>query len=152
MADPQIEALNLADTARAAAYTLKRAHPEVTFTSGRRDRRAQARAMAGNVALNRQWIVQTYLDSEASRACQRWVDAHPEATTSAAIAEGLAAVLEALPDVQAGRISKHLSGEAFDVQPVTANAEQIKTTIRALPGMVKFLEKEGGLIRWHVQF
>jgi hypothetical protein len=52
---------------------------------------------------------------------------------------------------KAGQISKHLTGDAFDVQPVTKNADAIKKSMRNLPG-AKFLEKEGGLVRWHVQF
>src|SRR5262249_62141138 len=76
-----IEALDLAPVARAAAYELKRLHPGVVFTSGRRDTTGQARAMASNVVKNRKWIVQTYKASEACAACQKWVDDHPEATT-----------------------------------------------------------------------
>ena len=50
-------------------------------------------------------------------------------------------------------MSKHFSGEAFDVQPVPGSkGEAIKAAIRKLPGLVKFLEAEGGLVRWHAQF
>jgi hypothetical protein len=52
--DSAIEKLDLAPAARAAAYELKRLHPEVVFTSGRRDKVGQARAMASNVVRNRQ--------------------------------------------------------------------------------------------------
>lgn len=31
-------------------------------------------------------------------------------------------------------------------------ADQIKKAIRGLPGLGLFLEKEGGLVRWHAQF
>jgi hypothetical protein len=41
---------------------------------------------------------------------------------------------------------------AFDVQPVTQDADAIKKSIRALAGLDKFLEMEGGLVRWHAQF
>ena len=41
-ADAAIEALGLAPVAKAAAYELKRRHPDVVFTSGRRDIAAQA--------------------------------------------------------------------------------------------------------------
>jgi hypothetical protein len=149
--DPAIEALDLADMARRAAYDLKHRFPAISFTSGRRSLTDQARAMAGNVVLNRQWIVQTYVDSPASRACQKWVNEHPQATTKEAIAQGLLTVLQGLPASEAGRISKHLSGEAFDIQPVETDAEAIKAAARSLTG-ARFLEKEGGLVRWHVQF
>ena len=61
-------------------------------------------------------------------------------------------VLEGFSDVELRGLSKHLSGDAFDVQPVTANADAIKADIRSLEGLDKFLDKEGGLIRWHAQF
>jgi hypothetical protein len=34
------------------------------------------------------------------------------------------------------------------VQPVEKDAEKIKKTIRSLPGLGKFLDVEGGLVRW----
>src|SRR5262245_34442339 len=107
--DPAIEALNLAPAARAAAYALQRLHPGVVFTSGRRDKVGQARAMASNVVENRKWIEQTYKASEARTACQRWVDSHPAATTQAQIQEGLVSVFNSLSADQLGNLSKHLS-------------------------------------------
>lgn len=150
--DPDIEALNLSDTARKAAYALKKQFPDIVFTSGRRDKAAQARAMASNVVSNRKWIEQTYISTDASKACQKWVDDNPNAKDKDSIATGLEGVLDGLTDAQLGQLSKHLSGEAFDVQPVTKDADAIKTAIQALPGLGKFLDKEGGLVRWHAQF
>jgi hypothetical protein len=150
--DPEIEALNLNAIARAGAYALKAAHPQVKFTSGRRDERAQARAMAANVVRERKWIERTYKVSAARTACQAWVDAHPEATTPDAIAAGLLTVFDGLSKVQVSAISRHLSGDAFDVQPVTDDAEVIKARIRGLAGLDLFLDVEGGLVRWHAQF
>jgi hypothetical protein len=150
--DPEIEALDLAATAKMAAYALKRAHPSVIFTSGRRNKRDQARAMSENVVLNRKWIEQTYAKTLASDNCQKWVDDNPDKTTQQEIEAGLARVIDALPDAELARLSKHLSGEAFDVQPVSEDAEQIKATIRSLLGLKVFLDMEGGLIRWHAQF
>ncbi len=150
--DPDIEALDLSGTAKKAAYELKKAHPSVTFTSGRRNKGDQARAMAENVVLNRKWIEQTYAKSTARDNCQKWVDDNPDRKTQEEIEAGLASVLDALTDAELAQLSKHLSGEAFDVQPVTADAEKIKATIRSLSGLKKFLETEGGLVRWHAQF
>lgn len=150
-ADP-IEALRLGDVAARAARALLAAFPSVVFTSGLRDKAAQARAMASNVVKNRQWIVQTYRDTVAARACQKWVDGHAEATTQAAIGAGLLGVLDGLTEAEVGGLSKHLSGAAFDVQPVTKDADAIKQAIRGLPGVTKFLEREGGLVRWHAEF
>ena len=149
--DAAIEALDLGPVAKAAAYALKRAHPSVKFTSGRRGKADQARAMASNVVKNRRWIEQTYADSPLRATCQRWVDAHPQKTTQADVAAGLLAIFDAAGDVALGRFSKHLSGAAFDVQPVDGG-EAIKQTIRSLAGLDKFLDKEGGLVRWHAQF
>ncbi|MEK7831220.1 MAG: hypothetical protein AAB401_09060 [Acidobacteriota bacterium] len=150
--DPKIEELHLNEVARKAAYLLKQKFPSTRFTSGRRNRADQARAMASNVVSNRKWIEQTYKASPASQACQKWVDDHPEAATKEAIADGLFSVLNTFADVDLRRLSKHLSGDAFDVKPVVQNAEAIKDFIRHLPGVEKFLDKEGGLVRWHAQF
>ncbi|HVN91562.1 MAG TPA: hypothetical protein VMT61_17235 [Candidatus Binataceae bacterium] len=150
--DPAIEALNLQDTAKKAAYILKKAHPHVVFTSGRRDKAGQASAMASNVVHNRKWIVQTYVPSVARDRCQQCVDQNPSKTTTSSIAALLLEVLENLADDVLSHLSKHLSGDAFDVEPVTQDAEAVKQTIRSLPGLSKFLDHEGGLVRWHAQF
>lgn len=152
VSDPAIEALDLAATARTAAYALKKAHPAVEFTSGRRSKEDQARAMAGNVVKNRKWIEQTYASSTLRTQCQEWVDSNTDKTTQAQIAAGLISVFNTVTDADLGKFSKHLSGEAFDVQPVDKDAEEIKKTIRSLVGLSKFLDTEGGLVRWHAQF
>jgi len=148
---PEIENLHLAEPARRAAYALKQRHPSVVFTSGRRNREQQAHAMAGNVVLNRRWIEQTYAHSNVRDACQRWVEEHPEKTTKEEIGQGLLEVINTFSDADLGHLSKHLSGMAFDVQPVEGG-EEIKATIRGLDHLQKFLEREGGLVRWHAQF
>ena len=150
--DPKIEKLALNETARKAAYDLKAKHPGIVFTSGRRDKTDQARSMASNIVKNRKWIVQTYKPTPVSAACQKWIDDNPQATSSEAIKAGLLSVLNGFGDPDLRKLSKHLSGDAFDVQPVTQNADKIKADIRALAGLDKFLDKEGGLIRWHAQF
>jgi hypothetical protein len=150
--DPDIEALDLAATAKAAAYALKKAHPSVVFTSGRRSMEDQARAMASNVVKNRKWIEQTYAVSDLRKRCQDWVNENPDKKSQAEIAAGLLAQFNAVGDAVLGTFSKHLSGEAFDVQPVSKDADAIKATIRGLSGLGKFLDKEGGLVRWHAQF
>ena len=151
-ADPAIEALDLRGAAKKGAYALKKAHPAVTFTSGRRDRAEQASAMASNVVKNRKWIEETYYPTKVSKACQKWVDDNEESTTQDEIAAGLLSVLNDYTPEQLAVLSKHISGDAFDVQPVESDADAIKKTIRGLDGLDKFLEKEGGLVRWHAQF
>jgi hypothetical protein len=148
-----IDALNLAPVARAAAIALRGKHPGVKFTSGRRAVADQARAMAQNVIKNRKWIAQTYVSTAESRELQAEVDKFGPHATVEAIAGALEALMEDWTDAQKGRVSKHFSGEAFDVQPIPgAKGEAIKAAIRKLPGLTKFLESEGGLIRWHAQF
>jgi hypothetical protein len=152
VSDPDIEALQLAPVARAAAYALKLAHPSVIFTSGRRTKQDQARAMASNVVQNRGWIRHTYSANALRSKCQDWVDAHPDRTSRQEIQAGLLSVLDRASDAELVRFSCHLAGMAFDLQPVPADADAIKATIRQLPGLDKFLDTEGGLVRWHVQF
>jgi hypothetical protein len=150
-ADADIEALDLAKTAKEAAKTLKKKHPDILFISGRRTVVEQAQAMASNIVKsnNRQWINDTY---PSAAKLQKWVDDNPKATTVDDIAKGLETVLNAMADSDRAKISKHLSGEAFDVQPQDKDAVTIKKDIQALPGITKFLDKEGGLVRWHAQF
>jgi lysozyme family protein len=144
--------LGLVDYAKAAADALLARHPEVVFTSGRRNASDQARAMSGNIVANRNYVRDTYADHAESRALQRWVDDHPGAG-KAAIAAGLASVMAGWSDQQKQRLSRHFSGQAFDVQPIDGPAgEAIKNSIRALPNLRKFLEREAGLVRWHADF
>jgi hypothetical protein len=135
-----------------AAYVIKGKHPWAVFTSGRRDPARQASAMAGNVVRNRRWIAQTYAANPVSAAAQAWVDDHPEARTQQAIADGLLSVFKQFSRSELGRLSYHLSGLAFDIQPVPAQESAVSTTIRSLPGLREFLTKEGGLTIWHVGF
>jgi hypothetical protein len=152
--DPAIEALALNETAKKAAYDLKAKHPGIVFTSGRRDKKDQARAMASNVVKNRKWIAQTYKPTPISAACQKWIDDNAQAKSAGAIEAGLLSVINQFQDVELRQLSKHLSGDAFDVQPVTQNAAEIVADMNALAASFggKFLSKEGGLIRWHIQF
>jgi len=146
-----IDDLDLVDFAADAARILLQAHPEVQFTSGRRTADEQASAMAANVLRNRKWIAQTYVETAEREALQNWIDSHPETRTQAAIAAGLKSIMSGWSDDQKTRVSLHFCGHAFDVQPV-ANGAAIKRTIRSLPNLRKFLEAEGGLVRWHADF
>ena len=153
--DPEIEALKLSDVAKHAAYQLKAAFPKVVFTSGHRDKISQACAMASNVIINRNWISETYKSSPAISECQTWINQNPQATTQPAISAGLLSVLNGLTEEQLGHVSKHLLGEAFDVQPIhDETADGIVALLRNLTAAAggKFLDREGGLCRWHAQF
>jgi len=144
-----IHEMQLDPVAKNAAKILHSRYPHLEFTSGRRDIFQQAHAMARNVVVNRKWIGQTYL---AGAKLQQWVDKHPEAKKVDAITAGLEQTMKAMPENELLKISRHLTGKAFDVRPVRANAAAIKAEILKLPGLHKFLDKEGGLARWHAQF
>jgi hypothetical protein len=147
--------LNLTPKAKAVAEDFLRLHPSAVFTSGRRGVDDQARAMAGNVQKNARWIEQTYRATAESRALQAAVDADPRKMLSADIAARLVAVMRGWSDEQRARVSKHFSGDAFDVQPREdeegrAQLATLRRLVAAAGG--KFLDREGGLVRWHAQF
>ena len=152
--EEELKELELSDKAKKAAQELKRAFPEIVFTSGKRDTAGQASAMAENIVVsgNRNWIKETYAASTASTKLQKWVDENEKATTKNAITEGLEKTMDAMTESERRLISKHLTGDAFDVQPVEENADKIKEAMKKLPGVTKFFDKEGNLVRWHAQF
>ncbi|WP_299703278.1 hypothetical protein [uncultured Tateyamaria sp.] len=148
-----ITELNLIDPALEGAKQLQKAHPEVMFLSGRRTVSSQSQAMASNVVLNRDWIKETYALSNQRDALQAWVDNNPDAKSKNAIAKGLAGVMTPWSDAEKLKISRHLAGLAFDLKPVSGTqGDDIKKTIKQLPKLRRFLEKEGGLVRWHAEF
>jgi len=146
-----IDDLQLEPIAKQGAALLKQKHPKIEFTSGRRTVRQQAHAMASNIVKlkDRKWIEKTYL---AGAKLQEWIDQHPEASTIDQITAGLEQTMNALPEPELLKVSRHLTGRAFDIRPITKNAAAIKSDIRALPGLHKFLDREGGHVRWHAQF
>jgi hypothetical protein len=146
-----IEEMQLTPVAKNAATILKSKHPNLVFTSGRRSVKQQAHAMAANIVSlhDRKWIGKTYL---AGAKLQAWVDAHPQAKTVDALTDGLEQTMNAMTEVERTKISRHLTGRAFDIRPVVQNAKKIKADIRTLPGLHKFLDREGGHVRWHAQF
>lgn len=148
MKDRQGREMYLTAKAEAAAIILY--DLGARFTSGHRDVRQQARAMAVNTLLNRKWVGQTY---RKGGPIQAWIDAHPDATQADELAEGIYQLIAALPPDQ--QISHHLlmPCPVFDIEPrIDAIGERIYQAIPTLPGLTKFLEREGGLIRWHVEF
>lgn len=146
-------ALNLRGFALAGALALEAACPGVVFTSGRREVADQARAMASNLVKTRRWIAETYKATPESRQLQAWVDGNPNVRGREDLAKGLARIMADWSDEGRGRLSKHFSGDAFDIQPVDGPAGfAILAKVRTLPGLDKFLEREGGLVRWHAQF
>jgi peptidoglycan hydrolase-like protein with peptidoglycan-binding domain len=154
--DPAIERLNLIEPARSGAYRLKAVLPWIAFTSGRRDWKSQARAMAPNVLKNRKWIAQTYSKKSAMfMAAQRWVDDNPGAVTREAVEAGLLGVFQRFPEEVARRSREgHFAGLAFDVRPVPSRESGFLEAVSTLPGVnpTQVFTKEGGLTIWHVGF
>lgn len=149
-----IDDLDLGASAKAAAQNLQDQFPDhVKFTSGRRSIASQASAMAPNVVQNRKWIQQTYKDTPQRAGLQKWVDDNPAATTTAAIAAGLESVMNTWTKDQQRNFSRHISGDAFDVQPFGGDTgKKIKEAIGKLPKLHWHTFEEGGLEIWHAQF
>ncbi len=150
---PDIDALDLSPAARRAAEFLKSRYPAVQITSGRRTREDQARAMARNTQFQRDFIATGYKDCSVKRACQEWVEANPGAITEGDLTAGLLEVLQAFDLPALGKLSKHFSGDAFDVKPPALNPEDVKGEMQKLPGLERFMERrDGSVVRWHAQF
>ena len=148
MTDLDGQSLYLTATANAAARILADLGAE--FTSGHRDLRRQARAMAVNTCLQRNWVGVTY---QHGSQVQRWIDENPRVVTIQDLAEGIYRIIAALPPGQ--QISRHLlmPCPCFDVQPrQDAIGIKILQTIPTLPRLRHFKEKEGDLTRWHCEF
>lgn len=150
-----IAQMKLSRVAREGAEQLQAACPWVVFTSGRRDLESQARVMAMNTIQNRLWIGQTYL---AAHRLQEWVMQNPDAQTVEQVSDGLYTTMLSMSDRELLAVSKHLTGDAFDVRPMvegnvpTLYGQKILDAMYALPGLHKILLKEGGLTIWHAQF
>ena len=145
----------------------------IRFTRGWSDLRGQARAMAGNVIRNKEWIRQTYTREDRpsyaiARQLQDEVYKRAECNAPSAVAAYLYEALRRIPN--ADKISFHTitgpdgqpAAEAFDLVPledgqgiVTAVGQQVCTFIRAHRlawHLDAFLRREGGLRIWHCQF
>ena len=104
-----IEEMQLAPIAEEAARLLLRKHPNVQFTSGRRDIAQQAHAMAANIVAlhDRKWIGKTYL---AGAKLQAWVDSHPTAVTVEQITTGLVTTMNAVKGADRGVARSECAG------------------------------------------
>lgn len=152
----EIYRLGLVGDCAEFARALSKMYPGVEFTSGRRTRESHAWAMAQNIVIGgRKWIAKTYKASPVSKALQRWLDVNPQATTAHDISEGLLGLLNGYTDEQLEALSLHFSGRAVDIQPLDGpDAAGLLMSIRTLVQQFggRFIEREGGLRRWHCQF
>jgi hypothetical protein len=147
----------------AKEYAERAAAEGLTLTSGRRDLKAQAHAMATNVAKSitkdgdYDWVEETYVHRAAEEACQKWIDEHhEEAADVEQCAEGLYSVLSNLSDDDLGHLSYHLSGNAFDCHPDGSDEhkkflEDLVAEAKEDGRDAKLLTHEGRLTVWHFQ-
>jgi len=159
-----ISEMRLAPNAAKAAQLIMKIHPQVVFTSGRRDFRDQTRVMANNVAhYGPAWLKDTYKDAKMVRALMTFVEEHPEgAQNPQFLANGFYGELTTyFPDMLVK--FPHVRGDAFDIQwPRLENGqidspqgEVLCNTILTLPvelGLQLLLKREGKLDVIHAQF
>jgi len=159
-----IEEMQLAPNAKRAAQLTRAAHPGVVFTSGRRDVRGQARAMAENTIRHGVgWLNSTYKNKEMVQQLEDWMEEHLDQTASSKqLAEGF---YQTLVTMQAGRLAQfpHCRGDAWDIHcPRFADGRidelsvsLIRRTIEALPvplGLQLIVTREGEHRVIHAQF
>jgi hypothetical protein len=112
--------------------------------------------MAANEYREPGWIETTYVDSPAKRACVAAVrklrGRAGGGTTRQAIQAALLVLFAPMTDDQLGALTLHLCGRAFDVRPRLDRPEvaaYLAEEARKRGG--KFLDREGGLLRYHWQ-
>jgi hypothetical protein len=159
-----IKEMQLSTNAHRAAQLVLSHHPTVVFTSGRRDVRDQARAMAENtIRYGVAWLGQTYKNQSMVEALEQWMRDHATHTSSLSLTtEGFYATLVS---TQAGQFAQfpHCRGDAFDIQCPRFESGQIdeaavlrlKHTLEMLPvelGLQLILTREGQHRVIHAQF
>ncbi len=151
----KLSELGLTGNALLAATEFEAKFHDAFFESGKRSLESQASAMADNVyRAGFSWIKDTYSPSPVRDECQVWVDYH-QPTTTLSIAAGLLSVMSRFSAEELSHLSKHLSGEAFDVKPRVGLVGRLMHSF--LNGLARkysgrFLDHEGELTIWHLQF
>ena len=159
-----IDQLHLSPHAKRAAELVLADHPDVLFTSGRRDVRTQAAAMATNtIRYGVGWLGQTYKNQSMVQELEQWMEEHLDQTASVkAMTEGFYA---SLVSGQAGALTQfpHCRGDAFDIHCPQFEHDQIDEravnamvyTIQQLPfalGLEYVTSREGAHRVIHAQF
>ena len=159
-----IAQMRLSPNAQHAAEMIFQAHPTIVFTSGRRDVRQQAEAMAVNtIRYGVGWLGQTYKNRQMVEQLEGWMEQNLEKTASVQqMTEGFYRTLVA---EQSGQLIQfpHCRGDAFDIAcPRFASGQVdeqqttlIKSIIESLPtalGLQLILTREGAHRIIHAQF
>lgn len=143
----------LTGSAAKVARELLAAFPGAHLTSARRTVANQALQMARNVVRSRprDWIGETYKAPlcRAARLCRDLAGEHPEATAGE-LAWVFTNAISGLPGDEQRRLSKHLTGEAFDLLPGSNAMREFLHGAADREGG-RFLTREGGLDIWHWQ-
>ena len=159
-----IDEMQLSPHARLAAQLVQAAHPDVVFTSGRRDARDQARVMAANtLRYGVGWLGQTYKNQSMVTQLETWMETHLDQTASLTLMT--TGFYDTLLTLQAGNLTQfpHCRGDAFDIAcPRFADGRvdeqtvsNIRHTIESLPvtlGLQLILTREGDHRVIHAQF
>lgn len=126
--------------------------PDAIFSRGIRTLRDQCRDMAENVSQNRMWILETYKASKPAIAAHAWVIANKHVRAVGDIADGLEFVLRTFSPLELEALSRHLTGDAFDIRPRSVRRDAREwLDAEADKRGATFLEREGGLVRYHWQ-
>jgi hypothetical protein len=156
-----IDDLDLSPYAKQAAQAVLTAYPDAIFTSGRRDAKGQAKAMAANtIRYGVGWLGETYKNQDMVRQLEEWMEQHLDQTASVKeMGEGF---YQTLVHQQAGQLAQfpHCRGDAFDLAcPRYADGridEQrtsaMKHFIERLPEIQLVLTREGNHRVIHAQF
>lgn len=167
MAGLTIQEMRLSATAEKAALFVLKLHPEVYFTSGRRDLRDQARAMAMNaISYGAAWLDDTYKNKRIVACLMTHMEEHPEECSKSNAVQLSESFYSLLTEHFADEYARfpHIRGDAFDIRyPRLKNmlfdeplAQRIIATIRSLPQFGIPLEwattQEGRLKILHCQF
>lgn len=148
-----IEDMRLHPVMEQACRQFEWAFPHVQWLSGRRDRQGQARAMAGHVLRDRQWIAKTYLQAAH---LQTAVDFHPEAQTLEQLSTLLYDTMLGMSAEELAKVSTHFIGMAVDMAPMifgdgdpTPTGQAALQWMHDYPYTKRVLTREGGRIVWH---
>lgn len=154
-----IKDLNLSPIAEAGAHALQAAFPWLIFTSGRRDLRQQAHAMAVNTFSNKNWVADTYKNpGTIPESIYKYYDIVPvkylDLTWNISSIEAVIYHdLSQMSESQQHDISRHLTGDAFDCQwEDSLRMNDVVETSKELNGCDKVLTNEAGHLVLHVQF
>jgi hypothetical protein len=159
-----IDQLDLNPHAQQAAQLVLAAYPDVVFTSGRRDARGQARAMAANtIRYGVAWLGQTYKNQAMVQQLEAWMEQHLDQIASInQMGEGF---YQTLVLDQAGALAQfpHCRGDAFDAacprfadgridEPRTSAIKQFLERLPSYLRLEKVLSREGAHRVIHAQF